>query len=40
MPIKFDVTNRFSGDVQFTAEIDCEESAATRTNAPDESSRL
>ena len=25
--IKFDVTNRFSGAVQFTAEIDCDENA-------------
>ena len=27
--IKFDVLNRFSGAVQFTAEIDCADSAAT-----------
>lgn len=26
--IKFDVTNRFSGAVQFTAEIDCDEGAS------------
>src|SRR5690606_23344240 len=26
--IKFDVTNRFTGAVQFTAEIDCDENAA------------
>jgi hypothetical protein len=26
--IKFDVTNRFSGQVQFTAEIDCDESTS------------
>lgn len=29
MTIKFDVTNRWSGKVQFTAEIDCDESAST-----------
>ena len=29
MTIKFDVTNRFSGEVQFTAEIDCKESEST-----------
>jgi len=28
MPIKFDVTNRFSGRVQFSAEIECDESAS------------
>ena len=27
--IKFDVLNRFSGAVQFTAEIDCDEDATT-----------
>ena len=28
--IKFDITNRFTGAVQFTAEIDCDESELTR----------
>ena len=28
MPIKFDVRNRFSGQVQFTAELDCDESSS------------
>lgn len=27
--IKFDVKNRFSGEVQFTAEIDCDENSST-----------
>ena len=27
MPIKFEVLNRWTGDVQFVAEIDCDESA-------------
>ena len=30
MMLKFDVTNRFTGAVQFTAEIDCEEGADFR----------
>ena len=28
MPIKYEIRNRFSGDVQFVAEIDCDESTA------------
>jgi len=28
--IKFNVLNRFSGDLQFTAEIDCREDAPSR----------